>query len=395
MLRSLLRASLPVARKQLQQWNRKLTSHHPRCICAPPSELLSLQLLPQRVDAHPGLGPDRHRFLAAKPRAAATQDAVDEGEDEYEELEELSEARHLMVQQDFLPFAAELRGEFDRRFKQPRSNAPERFIWDYWYVAEQYNLVRTQAQVFFPQEMYSKVEDALLSYGEQVLGCRAISPIWLSYYVDGCCQELHADNPHGPFAFVLSLTRWDTRRFTGGETIVLQPDVLDYWNRKDLSRGLELRDLTTLVEPLFNQLLVFDPRLPHGVRPVRGTRDPLEARLVLHGWFTEPSPFFTGPLTERQAGPALAPVMDGLLAELAELPPVAGTLTARLSVSGADGSVGDVKFLADTLVPLAGGGANARAAAQHAARDFLLSADFPPAPDGGGDSTVTVPLIFQ
>lgn len=31
----------------------------------------------------------------------------------------------------------------------------------------------------------------MISYGERVLGCRSISPIWMSYYVDGCAQELH------------------------------------------------------------------------------------------------------------------------------------------------------------------------------------------------------------
>ena len=46
--------------------------------------------------------------------------------------------------------------------------------------------------------------------------------------------------------------------------------------------------------PLFNRLTVFDPRYPHGVRLVEGVQDPLKARLVLHGWFTEPVPFFDG-----------------------------------------------------------------------------------------------------
>ena len=50
----------------------------------------------------------------------------------------------------------------------------------------------------------------------------------------------------------------------------------------------------SLVQPRFNRLTVFDGRYPHGVRPVEGTRDPLKARLVLHGWFTEPTPFFDG-----------------------------------------------------------------------------------------------------
>ncbi len=49
-----------------------------------------------------------------------------------------------------------------------------------------------------------------------------------------------------------------------------------------------------LVEPRFNRLTVFDGRYPHGVRPVEGTRDPLKARLVLHGWYTDPTPFFEG-----------------------------------------------------------------------------------------------------
>ena len=48
------------------------------------------------------------------------------------------------------------------------------------------------------------------------------------------------------------------------------------------------------MQPHFNRLTVFDGRYPHGVRPVEGTRDPLKARLVLHGWFTEPTPFFEG-----------------------------------------------------------------------------------------------------
>ncbi len=74
----------------------------------------------------------------------------------------------------------------------------------------------------------SKLEAALLDYGRETLGCGAISPIWLSYYISGCRQELHADVPHGPYAFVLSLTP-PKRAFTGGETMLLQPHVLDYF----------------------------------------------------------------------------------------------------------------------------------------------------------------------
>lgn len=47
--------------------------------------------------------------------------------------------------------------------------------------------------------------------------------------------------------------------------------------------GLEHSDLVQLVPPLMGRLTVFDPRFPHGVRQVRGSRDPRKGRLVLHG----------------------------------------------------------------------------------------------------------------
>ena len=86
--------------------------------------------------------------------------------------------------------------------------------------------------------------------------------------MSGCHQGLHADAPHGPFAFVLSLTNWEGRRFSGGETMLLQPHVLDYWRRFDSGVGTELPQLTTLIPPRLGQLTVFDGRIPHGVQPV-------------------------------------------------------------------------------------------------------------------------------
>ena len=65
-------------------------------------------------------------------------------------------------------------------------------MWDYWHVPDQYTLLRTPADQFFPEEQYQQLEDALLDYGEEQLGCRGISPIWLSYYVDGCRQVQHS-----------------------------------------------------------------------------------------------------------------------------------------------------------------------------------------------------------
>lgn len=75
-----------------------------------------------------------------------------------------------------------------RRFTNPHDVTAERFVWDYWHVPDQYTLLRTPADQFFPEEAYQQLEDALLEYGEEHLGCRGMSPVWLSYYVDGCRQ---------------------------------------------------------------------------------------------------------------------------------------------------------------------------------------------------------------
>ena len=131
------------------------------------------------------------------------------------------------------------------------------------------------------------------------LGCAGVTPVWLSCYVEGMRQELHADVPHGPWAFVLSLTRWDERTWTGGETLILKPSTLDYWSSFDADATVERESLVELVPPRFNRLTVFDPRLPHGVPVVEGVRDPSQGRLVLHGWFNEPEPSLRGALADR------------------------------------------------------------------------------------------------
>ena len=155
--------------------------------------------------------------------------------------------------------------------------------------------------------------------------------------MDGCEQHLHADVPQGPFAYVLSLTRWDERAFRGGETQILQPFVLDYWSGFDSSTGLERADLMLDIPARFNQLTIFDARLPHGVRRVEGVRDPRQARLVIHGWFSSPEPHFEGALTEEEATAGLAPLLAALAVDLAP-PCVTGLLSLRLDVA-ADGSV--------------------------------------------------------
>ena len=88
--------------------------------------------------------------------------------------------------------------------------------------------------------------------------------------------------------------------------------------------------------------------MPHGVRRVDGVRDPRAARLVLHGWFTEPVPHFEGGLDEAAVEEGLAPAVTALM-EAISPPCVVGLLAIRLEVS-AEGKVTETIVLSDTLV---------------------------------------------
>ncbi len=179
----------------------------------------------------------------------------------------------------FYPKAKALRLVFDERFADPLATHAERFVWDFWNVPGEYTHLRTPAYHYFPKNIYEPFHRHLVHWGREHLGCHDISPPWLSSYISGCKQEPHQDVPHGPLAFVFSLTPWGKRRFSGGETFLKNP--------------------RTLIEPKFNRLTLFNPSVTHGVREVKGTLDPRDGRLVIHGWFVNPRPFWVGPMTVR------------------------------------------------------------------------------------------------
>ena len=79
--------------------------------------------------------------------------------------------------------------------------------------------MRTPAENYFGSEGFAELLEALTKFGQETLGCTAISPPWLSVYVDGCEQRYHTDSWHGPWAFVLSLT--------GEREKLLRPVFLD------------------------------------------------------------------------------------------------------------------------------------------------------------------------
>jgi hypothetical protein len=268
-----------------------------------------------------------------------------------------------LIQDQFYPGAKALRKSFDERFGNPREGHPDRFVWDYWHVPDQYTLLRTPAARFFTPKEFNSLHSAILDFGRTQLGCSGITPTWVSAYVDGCGQEFHADLPHGPWAFVYSLSPPGRPAFEGGETLLLRPEILDFWSRpKASSRGKQAREfeqdsVLKKIPARFNRLVVFDPRIPHGVSRVRGTRDLRDARLVVHGWFNQPSPNIEsapGGLTPQKATPILDGFLQSLTPAFETYRDLEGALVLRLDVRP-DGALARITIQADTLVSREGG----------------------------------------
>lgn len=297
--------------------------------------------------------------------------------------------RSIAVVDRFAPEGRALRAHLDARLGDPRTASLDRFVWDFWHVPGQYTVLRTPAWRFFPSRLYQRFHSRLAWWGRRTLGCHDVSPPWLSVYVDGCGQELHGDLPHGPFAFVYSLTRWSGRRFEGGETEILRDEVLDWWSGFRSTRKAERPELTRVIPPRFDRLVAFDPRLPHAVRTVRGTLDPRLGRAVIHGWFVSPRPFVEGPLDVAELPPRIRELSARILPAAARLP-LAGLLSLGIRVR-ASGQVSEVRVLSDTTrVPAAADRERRRLVAT--ARAAALAWTFPrmPAP-----SRITLPLVFE
>ena len=45
---------------------------------------------------------------------------------------------------------------------------------------------------------------------------------------------------------MLSLTDWEHRGFTGGETVIFKPHMLDFWSSFDPAKGFEFKDMVSI-----------------------------------------------------------------------------------------------------------------------------------------------------
>jgi hypothetical protein len=290
---------------------------------------------------------------------------------------------------DFFEHAAQMRSEFEAMVGPQRCASPQRFRWDYWHVPGQFTYMRTLARTCFSSKLYSEFAITLRRWALQNLGCAAWTDPWLSYYISGCRQEFHSDVLHGPWAWVFSLTKWTERSFSGGETVLIAPQTLDYWKHFDPKHPQEHDQILRRVAPNFNQLTVFDGRIPHAVAPIEGTMDPLDSRVVIHGWFLPPTARTEGALTFEDIETVLASMKEKWDGERARWGRLNGSVTIRLKI-GVDGVAGETEVVASNLISL-----DFPEREQEARKLAVALASSSRYPESAGTTLVTIPFIAE
>jgi hypothetical protein len=299
---------------------------------------------------------------------------------------------NVTILERFSKHANRLRGYFDEVYTNPRRSNRERFVWDMWCVPGQYAHLRTPAADFFPKKLYQPFVDELQTFGQNQLGCHSLSNPWLSLYLEGHHQNLHKDAPHGPWAYVYSLTK--SRSLNGGETVILKPDTKlpNDRKRKTSARMLNeygqpsakiLKSTLKRIRPTFNRLTLFDPSLPHFVSPVRGTFDPRQGRLVIHGWFVMPQPFVVGPLKFILDAQTVNQNIDFLFSPEMKLP-TSGIVTLKFLIHKS-GVVKRTEVLTNTTTFLG---------SSSFVKHILANAQTTKWPAANAGSSLVLPLVF-
>ena len=290
---------------------------------------------------------------------------------------------------DFFPEAPALRAGIDAHFAEPASHRPESHqVWNYWHVPGLYTYLRTSPEKVLPRAPVERLLAKLRALSLYRFGLGEVTWPYLSLYVAGCQQGLHNDARNGRFGYVYSLTRWDERKFLGGETLIFKEQ--DYFGSAAITRANAGLGLYELVPARFNRLLLFDDRLLHAVPRLEGTMVPQDGRLVLHGHVSEGPVAVVGALAPAAAAAVVERERPALQRRVEEAGAgLAGLVAVRLTLDG-DGKVLKDEILFDRLLPTTRDAAAPEAAAA-AVREFLGKLAFPAA---DGSSLVTIPVPF-
>jgi hypothetical protein len=261
-------------------------------------------------------------------------------------------------------------------------------VWNYWHVPGLYTYLRTSPEEVLPRALIERFLSKLRAVSLFRYGLGHIAWPYLSLYVAGCRQGLHNDSRNGRLGYVYSLTRWDERKFLGGETLIFKGQ--DYFRSPAISEANAGLGLYELIPARFNRLLLIDDCLLHAVPRIEGSMAPQEGRVVPHGHVSEGPVAVTGSIGQEDAAAAVErarPPLDALVEHAGA--GLAGLVTVRLTLDREGGVVKD-EVLFDRLLPTRAGHASPEAAIA-AIRTRLRALDFPAA---GGSSLVTIPMPF-
>lgn len=300
---------------------------------------------------------------------------------------------HLVA--DFSPDAEALRACIDRHFSNPIQAGDGHQVWDYWHVPNLYTYLRTSPDKVIDRVLVDAFHARLQSFALRYLGMDHVTWPRLSLYVEGCGQALHNDSRNGAIGYVYSLTRWDERRFSGGETMIFREQ--DYWASGRFREAGAGRHFYETIPGPFNQLLLFDDRLIHGVAPVRGVADPREARLVLHGHISVGGMSIEGGLEQLMASDESGGAPEGLARMLGAVKAIVtahkglfhGFVTCAVQID-ADGAVREVRPLVQRV--LATTGPRVADPVVQQVLEAVRAVRFAPAPL---PSRITLPVLFE
>jgi hypothetical protein len=287
-------------------------------------------------------------------------------------------AAHHFVVDNFLADTRPLRAAFDARFgERVPPFDPSRFSWEYWHVPGQFAQHRAPARDVFPADALAAFEARLLAWSRSTLGLGALGgPLWVSFLLHGDYQGLHRDTPNGTFAFTFGLSRPGRARFSGGETLLARPELLDYWRRGGARAETSAEPLFEAIAPRLNRLVAFDARIPHAVRALEGPRDPRDGRVAIQGWVQADGCVVEADARAKDEVDAAVERALGRVAARA-VAGAAGLLAVALDVA-ASGAVRRASVRADTLVRT-GDSASAPERARFAVVDRLSEVRLPAA----------------
>jgi hypothetical protein len=287
------------------------------------------------------------------------------------------------VEPAFFAEAEALREFLDACFKDAYT---QKIGWHYFCDPRMYTYLRAESRGVFPRELFDRFMQRLRLWCMENLGLLPVVAPNLNLMVNGCRLGFHSDFHNGTWGYVYSLTRWEGRRFSGGETLLMRDGVPSY--KKLHVHGEALYEL---IPAHFNQLLVFDDRIVHATPTIEGNMNPSEGRIALVGHIRPTPPMVSGSLSWADARAVILEALPHLRERIKSYKDVQGALACRLAVAPS-GVVESVTPLTDNLItPLTGyGRSDAVSAVRSVIQQTLGKLRFP---ESDGSSTIVASAL--